>query len=152
VTILADRGFGRAEWAAVCQELKFRYVVRIKPEVTISCSRYRGVLRRYPTRKGMAHLLKGVDYRKDKRVRHKIVIRWRPDLPKKRDEPWFLMTDLEGKAERVCQLYGRRMSVDIEYPDYHPSEWVSASLGAGCDRHPGAAGARPVVPSAARAA
>jgi hypothetical protein len=32
VTILADRGFGRAEWAAACQELGFHYVVRIRPE------------------------------------------------------------------------------------------------------------------------
>lgn len=117
VTILADRGFGRAEWAAVCQELKFRYVVRIKPDVTISCSRYRGVLRRYPTKKGMAHLLRDVDYRKDKRVRHNVVIRWRPDLPKARDEPWFLMTDLDGKAERICQLFSRRMSVEELFRD-----------------------------------
>ena len=117
VTILADRGFGRAEWAAVCQELKFRYVVRIKPDVTISCSRYRGVLRKYPTKKGMAHLLKDVDYRKDSRVQHNIVIRWRPDLPKSRDEPWFLMTDLAHEAERICQLYGRRMSIEELFRD-----------------------------------
>lgn len=46
VVILADRGFGRAEWAAVCQHLGFRYLVRIKSSVTIACARYRGVLRR----------------------------------------------------------------------------------------------------------
>jgi hypothetical protein len=67
VTILADRGLGRAEWAAVCHERKFREVVRIEPDVTISCSRSRGVLWRYPTKKGMAHLLKAVDDRKDMR-------------------------------------------------------------------------------------
>ena len=117
VIILADRGFGRAEWAAVCQELKFRYVVRIKPDVTISCSRYHGVLRTYPTKKGMAHLLKEVDYRKDKRVKHNVVTRWRPDLPKKRDEPWLLMTDLGHTAERLCQLYGRRMSIEELFRD-----------------------------------
>jgi hypothetical protein len=112
VTIPADRGSGRAGWAAVCQELGFRYVVRIRPDVTVSCSRYRGVLRKYPTRKGMGHLLKDVAYRKDGRVRHNIVIRWRPDRPRKRDEPWFLMTDLDQRAERICQLYGRRMSIE----------------------------------------
>jgi len=117
VTILADRGFGRAEWAAICRELEFHYVVRIKPDVTIACPRYRGVLSRYPTSKGMAHLLRGVDYRKDKRVRHNVAIRWRPDLPKARDEPWFLMTDLDAKAERVCRLYGRRMSVEELFRD-----------------------------------
>lgn len=104
VTILADRGFGRAEWAAVCQELGFHYVVRIKPDLTSSCTRYRGVLRKYPTKKGMAHQLREVDDRKDCRVKHNVVIRWRPDLPKTRDEPWFLMTDLDGRAETLCDL------------------------------------------------
>jgi len=118
VVILADRGFGRAGWAAVCQELGFRYVVRIKPDVTVACPRYRGVLRKYPTRKGMAHVLRGVDYRKDRRVKHNIVVRWRPDLPKKRDEPWYLMTDLDGRAERLCELYGRRMSIEELFRDH----------------------------------
>jgi hypothetical protein len=118
VIILADRGFGRAEWAAVCQELKFHYVVRIKPDVTVSCSRYRGVLRRYPARRGTAHLLRGVDYRKDRRVRHNLVVRWKPGLPKKRDEPWYLMTDLEHRAERLCDLYARRMSVEELFRDH----------------------------------
>lgn len=117
VIILADRGFGRAEWAAVCQELKFHYVVRIKPDVTIACSRYRGVLRKYPARRGIAHVLSGVDYRKDRRVKHNIVIRWRPDLPKKRDEPWYLMTDIEGRAEALCNLYARRMSIEELFRD-----------------------------------
>src|SRR5512135_3816684 len=91
VVILADRGFGRAEWAAVCQELKFHYVVRIKPAVTVSGARYRGVLSQYPVHKGIAHVLRDVQDRKDARVTHHVVIRWRPDLPKKRDEPWYLM-------------------------------------------------------------
>jgi hypothetical protein len=118
VVILADRGFGRAEWAAVCQELGFRYVVRIKPDVTIACSRYRGVLRRYPVKKGMAHVLRGVAYRKDERVEHNVVIRWRPGLPKKRDEPWYLMTDLDYPAERLCDLYARRMSLEELFRDH----------------------------------
>lgn len=118
VIVLADRGFGRAEWAAVCQQLGFRYVVRIKPDVTVSCKRYRGVLRKYPAVKGTAHVLRGVDYRKDKRVKHNVVVRWRPDLPKKRDEPWYLMTDLDGRAERLCELYARRMSVEELFRDH----------------------------------
>lgn len=118
VIVLADRGFGRAEWAAVCRELNFRYVVRIKPDVTISCRRYWGVLRKYPVERGTAHLLRDVDYRKDRRVRHNLVVRWKPGLPKKRDEPWFLMTDLDGQAERLCDLYARRMSVEELFRDH----------------------------------
>ena len=127
VIILADRGFGRAEWAAVCQELDFHYLVRIRPDVTISCSRYRGILRQYPVKRGIAHVLRGVDYRKDRRVRHNIIIRWRPGLPKKRDEPWFLMTDLDGHAESLCCLYARRMSIEELFRD-HKSRHNGQSL------------------------
>lgn len=117
VVILADRGFGRAEWAAVCQDLNFDYVVRIKPKVTVACKRYRGVLSHYPVFKGIGHVLHDVKYRKDARVTHHIVIRWRPGLPKKRDEPWYLMTNLEGRAEALCQLYGCRMQVEELFRD-----------------------------------
>src|SRR5262249_12448989 len=118
VVILADRGFGRAEWAAVCQELGFRYLVRIKPAVSVACARYRGVLSKYPVHKGIAHVLREVDYRKDRRVRHTITIRWRRGLPKKRHEPWYLMTDLDGRAEALCRLDGRRMSVAELFRDH----------------------------------
>jgi hypothetical protein len=47
-----------------------------------------------------------------------VVIRWRPNLPRKRDEPWYLMTDLEGRAEALCRLYARRMSVEELFRDH----------------------------------
>jgi Transposase DDE domain len=117
VVILADRGFGRAEWAAVGQDLKFDSVVRIKPNVTVASKRDRGVLSKYPVFKGIAHVLRDVQYRADGRVTHHVVIRWRPGLPKKRDQPWYLMTNLEGRAERLCQLYGCRMQVEELFRD-----------------------------------
>ena len=117
VVILADRGFGRAEWAAVCQELKLDYLVRIKPNVTVASKRYHGLLSKYPVFKGTAHVLHEVQYRADARVTHHVVIRWRPGLPKKRDEPWYLMTNLEGRAESLCQLYGCRMQVEELFRD-----------------------------------
>jgi hypothetical protein len=117
VVILADRGFGRAEWAAVCQELSFDYVVRIKPNVTVASRRYRGLLSTYPVTKGMAQVLRDVPYRADARVTHHVVIRWRFGLPKQRDAPWYLMTNLEGRAESLCQLYGCRMQVEELFRD-----------------------------------
>jgi hypothetical protein len=118
VVILADRGFGSAEWAAVCQELGFRSLVRIKPAVTIAGARDRGVLSHYPVPKGIAHVWRDVAYRKDARVRHPIIVRWRPGWPKKRDEPWSLMTDREGRAAALCPRYGRRMSVEELFRDH----------------------------------
>jgi hypothetical protein len=85
--ILAARGLGRAEWAAVCQELGFDYLVRIRPDVTVSSPRYRGTLRQDPVRQGIAPVLRDVLYRQDRRVTHHVVLRGRPDQPKKRDEP-----------------------------------------------------------------
>jgi hypothetical protein len=117
VLILADRGFVRAEWAAVCQELDFDSVVRIKANVTVASRRYRGTLSKYPVKRGMAHVLRDVQYRADARVTHHVVIRWRFGLPKKRDEPWYLMTSLEGRAESLCQLYGCRMQVQELFRD-----------------------------------
>jgi hypothetical protein len=72
------------------------------------------------------------------------------------DEPggWvaFFCTDTQASAAEILATVADRFSLDIDHPDYHPSEWVSASLWAGYDRHPGAADPRPVVPSATRAA
>jgi hypothetical protein len=72
------------------------------------------------------------------------------------DEPtgWraYFCTDTSASVADILTTVADRFSLDIDHPDYHPSEWVSASLGAGYDRRPGAADPRPVVPSAARAA
>jgi hypothetical protein len=92
-------------------------VVRIKPAVTVACPRYRGVLSHDPVHKGIAHVLRDVRHRKGARVTHHLVVRWRPDLPRTRDEPWYLTTDLEGRAEALCRLYGRRMPVEGRFRD-----------------------------------
>jgi hypothetical protein len=117
VILLADRGFGRTELARTCQQLGFRYVVRIKPDVCVDGPAYRGNLLDYPVKKGLAVVLRDVRYRqKDPVVQH-VVIRWKEGLPKKRDEPWFLMTDLRRGAVALTDLYGRRMTVEELFRD-----------------------------------
>jgi hypothetical protein len=117
VILLADRGFGRTEMARLCQQLKFRYLIRIKADVWVDHPSYRGLLHDYRVKKGMRRLLKAVRYRKEDPVTHNLVIRWKPDLPKKKDEPWFLMTDLEQTAVRLTELYGRRMTIEELFRD-----------------------------------
>jgi hypothetical protein len=117
VILLADRGFGRTELARTCEQLKIRYLIRIKPDVSISHPKYTGVLRDYPVKKGMWRVLTDAEYRSDKAVRLNVVIRWKEDLPKKRDEPWFLMTNLSGNAIQLTDLYARRMSVEELFRD-----------------------------------
>jgi len=117
VVLLADRGFGRSELARTCQRLKFHYVIRIKPDVCVECPSFRGKLSHYPVRKGMQRVLTDVQYRRQDPVRQNVVIYWKVGLPKKRDEPWFLMTDLKRKAEVLTTLYGKRMTVEELFRD-----------------------------------
>jgi hypothetical protein len=117
VILLADRGFGRTELAKLCRQLDFRYVVRIKPDVWVEGPAYRGLLKKYPVQKGMAVVWHGVRYRKDDPVTHHVVIRWKEGLPPKRDEPWYLMTDLKRSAVALTDLYGRRMTVEELFRD-----------------------------------
>lgn len=117
VILLADRGFGRTELARTCRELGIRYLIRIKPDVSVAHPSYTGVLRDYPVRKGMWRVLADAAYRSDQAVRLTVVIRWKRGLPAKRDEPWFLMTDLTGNAVQLTDLYARRMAVEELFRD-----------------------------------
>jgi hypothetical protein len=117
VIVLADRGFGRTEFARVCQQNKLNYVIRIRPEVWIESPRYRGNLQDYPVKKGMRRLLRDVAFRKERPVTQNVVIYWKRGLPKHRDEPWFLMTDLDQMPKELCELYGQRMTIEELFRD-----------------------------------
>ena len=67
------------------------------------CKGFHGKLLDYPVKKGIAKVLKRVSYRSDGAVTQSVVVRWRKDLPKKRDECWFLMTDQPGTAHQLVQ-------------------------------------------------
>jgi len=117
VVILADRGFGRTALATFCQRQGFGYVIRIQPKVTVRLHGFHGKLLDYPVKKGIAKVLKRVSYRSDGAVTQHVVIRWPKDLPEKRDECWFLMSDQPGTAHQLCKLYGRRMTIEQLFRD-----------------------------------
>lgn len=117
VILLADRGFGRAELARTCEQLGIGYLIRVRPEVRVSHPSYKGRLDDYSVRKGMRRVLAGAEYRSDRAVSLNVVIRWKKGLPAKRDEPWFLMTNLSGNAVRLTELYARRMAVEELFRD-----------------------------------
>jgi hypothetical protein len=117
VIVLADRGFGRTELARTCQKLGLRYIIRIKPDVWVESGGFRGKLRDFPVSKGMCRGLRDVLYRKRDPVRQHVVIRWVEGLPKKRDEPWFLMTDLDRDPRSLSRLYGKRMTGEELFRD-----------------------------------
>lgn len=116
VIVLADRGFGRTEMARFCQQLGFHYVIRIKPDVWVRSRSFTGKLLDYPVKKGMCRVL-DCSFRKQRPVEQRVVVRWKKGLPKKRDEAWFLMTDLAQSAYRLSELYARRMTVEELFRD-----------------------------------
>ena len=117
VVILAGRGFGRTALATFCQRQGFGYVIRIQPKVTVRLHGFHGQRLDYPVKKGVAKVLKRVSYRSDAAVTQHVVVRWPKDLPPKRDECWFLMTDQPGTAHQLCTLYGRRMTIEQLFRD-----------------------------------
>jgi hypothetical protein len=117
VILLADRGFGRCALAAFCRRQGFSYLIRIQPKVTVKLKGFHGKLLDYPVKKGIAKVLKDVAYRADGAVSQHVVVRWKHGLPPKRDECWFLMTDLPGTAHQLCALYGRRMTIEQLFRD-----------------------------------
>jgi Transposase DDE domain len=117
VILLADRGFGRTELARTCRELGVRFLIRIRPDVRVAHPGHTGRLDDYPVERGMWRVLTGAEYRSDGAVRLNVVIRWRRGLPARRDEAWFLMTDLSGNAARLTDLYARRVAVEELFRD-----------------------------------
>jgi hypothetical protein len=117
VVILADRGFGRAALAAFLRRHGFSYLIRVMPKVVVKVKGFHGKLLDYPVKKGVAKVLRDVAYRADGAVTQHVVVRWKPGLPAKRDECWFLVTDLPGTAHQLCALYARRMTIEQLFRD-----------------------------------
>jgi hypothetical protein len=117
VVILADRGFGRTTLATFCQQQGFGYIIRIQPKVTVRLFGFHGQLLDYPVYKGIAKVLRRVSYRSDGAVTQSVIVHWRANLPEKRDECWFLMTDQPGTAVQLCRIYGMRMTIEQLFRD-----------------------------------
>lgn len=70
-----------------------------------------------PVKKGMCRFLANVQFRKEYPVQQHVVVRWKPGLPRNRDEPWFLMTDLQRSALSLSELPGKRMTIEELFRD-----------------------------------
>src|SRR5688572_20270253 len=116
--LLAIRGSGPTVSPRFCRRHKFSYVIRIKSDVWVKCASYDGNLFDYPVKKGICKLLRGVAYRKSNPVTQNVVVRWVRGLPEKRDECWFLMTDLDAGPARISDLYRQRMTIEELFRDH----------------------------------
>ena len=114
VTILADRGFGRAEMARECQTNHFHYIIRIEPKVFIRSRLFTGRLSAFALERGHSRWLRDVWYRKTQPVQQHVAIIWPPE----QEGPWYLMTDVAHlKAKLLSQVFARRMTIEEYFRD-----------------------------------
>src|SRR5262249_59693497 len=93
------------------RRLGFAYGIGIGPDVWVECPAYRGQLLDLPVQRGVCRLLADVAFRKQHPVRQHVVVRWKRGLPTRRDEPWFLMSNLRRPALALSPVYRRRLTL-----------------------------------------
>jgi hypothetical protein len=132
IVVLADRGFGRAALAQVCQNLKLDYLIRIDADVIVKTERWQGNLKHYPLQRGMCRSWASVDYRSDALIKTNLIARWKKGLEGDKDQPWYLITSLKlgkkGEARRLSNLYALRFDIEELFRDAK-NEHLGWSLG-----------------------
>ncbi len=112
-TIIADRGFGRAELLPVLKRLGFGYIIRVRGHVEVDSLNYSGLLEDYPLSKGGEADLGWVEYRQDGVARTRVVMKW----ARTAEEPSYLVTNLRKGARRVSRIYAGRMQEEESFRD-----------------------------------
>ena len=113
VTIVADRGFGRAELARFLDEQGFGYVLRVKGKTYIRNSTYAGNISALGLRPESCRWLPEVAFRKTRPVRTRLAILWRRGAR----EPWILISNVAASADVAAAAYERRMRIEELFRD-----------------------------------
>lgn len=113
-TILCDRGFRRASWLALLQQLGFQFVIRLMDDVLVEVATGdRMALKDILLTPGKVVDLGVVALRSDRAVRVRVIGYWAPG----RNEPWWLATTITGRPSEALKLYDRRMTVEEQLRD-----------------------------------
>lgn len=113
ITIVADRGFGRAMLFPLVERLGMRYVVRVRGRVHVECPAYSGLLEDYALREGDTVDLGRVTYREDGIAQTRLVLHWERGA----EEPVYLATNVARGAHRVVRVYAERMQEEESFRD-----------------------------------
>jgi len=107
--VLCDRGFRRVSWIHLLQTLRLGFVVRLMDDVHVEIADGERVpLRDVLLSPGQVLDLGVVSLRTDGKAQARVVGCWAAGAR----EPWWVATGETGPAERVLQLYDRRMTVE----------------------------------------
>lgn len=100
-----------------CSNQRIETADAMRPIVATLLKKRKKKLLDYPVKRGIAKVLRRVNYRSDGALTQSVVVHWPVNLPEKRDECWFLMTDQPGTARQLCKLYGQRMTIEQLFRD-----------------------------------
>ncbi len=116
--ILADRGFGRAEFIRFMLKLPdlrgypVDFAVRVKGDVWVEADGFAGKLRTYPLRKRRYDMMRRARYRRDGAATVNVALYWGSG----HREPWYLATSLSDPKLAV-KMYRRRMQPEQYFKD-----------------------------------
>ncbi len=110
--LVADRGFGRAEFAKWLQEQVIDFIIRVKDDVYVTHRGKTHLLSRYHLRLGECHLYRKVFFRKDQIVQVNLVIAYLVYGAKIPAEQWCLITSLNS-ADQAVEGYFCRMQIEM---------------------------------------
>jgi hypothetical protein len=111
--LVADRGFARADLLRKLHGWGIRYVIRAASNVWVEGCGCAGPLGTWPRRAGLCRRYNNVLYHKSRRVKVNLAITHGEPAP----EPWYLVTNVEGKARKIAGLYRRRMWIEESFRD-----------------------------------
>ena len=128
--LVADRGFARADLLAKLHKWGIRYVIRASSNVWVEGCGCAGPLGQWPRRAGLARRYNKVLYHRSRRIEVSLAITHAEPAP----EPGYLITNVEGKARKIAELYRRRMWIEESFRDAKSNLGLASLWLATCER------------------
>jgi len=106
--LVADRGFGRADFFRWLNERKVKFVIRVTGQTFIEHPWFTGAIGNLPRRARSGWMYRNVRYRKQSPVVLNLACHHREPAP----EPWYLATNMDISAPKAASLYAKRMGIE----------------------------------------
>jgi hypothetical protein len=112
-TLLADRGFGRAELFRWLDERDVQFVIRVSGQAWVEHQWFTGTIDNFPRKARQGGCYKAVRYRKRNPVTVNLVLHHKEPAP----APWYLVTNMDINAPKAANLYAKRMGIEEGFRD-----------------------------------
>jgi hypothetical protein len=106
--LLADRGFGRADFFRWLDERGVKFVIRVSGNAWIEHQWFTGTIDNIPRRAGRGWMYKAAWYRRKSPVLVNVACHHKEPAP----APWYLVTNIDTTARKVASLYSKRMGIE----------------------------------------